>query len=57
MATKDKATAYAQDAKRRTGKDYVIVQTKNGQWLYGPKEFYDSPIGRITLGQRQYEKV
>lgn len=55
MATKAKAIEYAQDAQKRTGKEYVITQSRNGQWLYGPKEFYDSPLGRILLEGRTYQ--
>jgi hypothetical protein len=33
MATKEKALQYAQDWANREGKEYVIQQQGNGQWL------------------------
>lgn len=36
MATKERALIYANDAAKRSRKDYYIHQARNGQWMFHP---------------------
>lgn len=36
--TKEKAKQCAQDRANKTGRNYVIVQSKNGQWFANPEK-------------------
>lgn len=41
MATRDRAIAFAQGAARLYGIPYVIVQSRNGQWLCETQRWAD----------------
>ena len=54
MATKEKALQYAKDSATRQAKAYLIVQQKNGQWLFRPTHW---PLSESEIPKSKWELV
>lgn len=55
MATLDKALKYAQDASKRTFEEYVVYQSRNGQYLFSKAKF--SADNQLFLNSKHSYKI